>query len=73
MSADIINLPTVTYLDLPIERVLEGAGEANLSEIVILGFDEDGDFYFSASKASGGDVLWLLEKAKLGLLTVEID
>jgi hypothetical protein len=63
-------LPCVTKLDLPVERVIEGLRIANLSEIVICGYDMDGDLYFASSKADGGDILWVLEQCKNALMNV---
>jgi len=60
-------LDVITRLDIPVERVLEGA-TGKLSSVVILGYTTDDDLYFASSLADGGDVLWLLEKAKKLLL-----
>jgi len=69
---NVVILPVVTRLDIPVERILSAAKEAEMSEVVIIGFDKDGDFYFSASKADAGDVIWCLEMAKKKLLEVEV-
>lgn len=58
----------VTRLDIPVDRVLSSAKKERLDEVVVMGFDKDGGFYFSSSKADGGSVLWLLEIAKKALL-----
>lgn len=57
-----------TRLNIPAERVIDGAKEAGLTEVVILGYDADGNEYFASSYAGGGDVLWLMERMKLELL-----
>lgn len=67
---DVVILPVVTRLDIPPERILKGALEADLTEVVVVGYDKDGNEYFAASMASGGDALWHLERAKLKLLKV---
>ena len=69
---EVIVLDVITRLDLPVERVLDGAKEINLAEATIVGYTEDGEFYFSSSRANGADVLWALEKAKQELLNVSI-
>ena len=69
----VIPLGMVTRLDLPVERVLDGAKESCPDGVVILGYDADGEPYFASSIADGGEVLWLLEKLKLKLLNVEVD
>ena len=68
MSAKVIDFPGTTTLDSDPARVIERAQEAGLEGVVILGYDADGDEYFASSYADGGEVLWLLERAKLNLL-----
>lgn len=70
MKDNITILPVITRLDIPCERVLNGALKANLKEAVVVGFDSDGEFYFASSQADGGDILWLFELAKKKLLEV---
>lgn len=67
-TADIIDLNVVTKLDLPPEKVLNKALAAGLTEVVVIGLDPSGNFWFASSKADGGDVLWHLEIAKKRLL-----
>lgn len=64
---DVTFLNCVTRLDIPADRVLEQA-IGKLETVVVIGYDENGDEYFASSKADGGYVLWLLERAKLKLL-----
>ena len=72
-TAQVLRWKGITRHDLPVERILEGANEAGLKAIVILGYDGDGDEYFASSIADGADVLWLLERLKLQLLTTGAD
>ena len=67
MSARIIPLGMVTRLDLPVERVLEQAKD-QMRDVVIMGWDQDGELYFASTFADGGEVMWLLEKCKAALL-----
>ena len=71
MTAQIIPLGNITRLDLPTDTVLEGAKGECTDGVVILGFDDDGEFYFASSIADGGAVLWLMEMAKKRLLEVD--
>lgn len=64
---NVIPLGCITKLDLPVDRILEAAKE-RLDSVVLIGWDKDGELYFASTKADGGDVLWLLEKAKQALL-----
>lgn len=65
---EVIDLPVITSLDLPPERVLAAAQEAELSAVVVLGYDAEGREYFATSVADGGTALWLAERFKLRLL-----
>lgn len=70
MTADnVVALPVVTTLDTPPSRVLEAAKAKDLTDCVVVGWDQNGDLYFASSVADGGDVLWLFEHAKKQLLS----
>lgn len=71
MNDKVVVLNCVTRLPIPVERVLEGATKAECTELLVVGYDKDGDFYFAASQPGGPDALWLLEQAKLALLNVK--
>jgi hypothetical protein len=68
--AKIINLPVVTKLDLPPERILRAAIEADLTSCVIVGEMQDAEPYFASSVASGPDALWLLAHGQRRLLNI---
>lgn len=67
-KSNVIQLPVITRLDLDPQSVLEGAVEAELTGIVICGYTKDGEEFFAASFADGGEVLWLIERLKMKLL-----
>jgi hypothetical protein len=67
-AENVVVLHADTRLDIPAERVLSAAFDAGLTDVVVLGYDGDGDEYFASSVADGGDVLWLLERGKTKLL-----
>lgn len=73
MSDNVVQMRLVTRLPIPVETVLEGALEAGLTEVVILGFDANGDEFFASSNADGGSVLWHLMRAQKKLLQVPDD
>lgn len=59
----------ITKLNLDPDRVLSKAiGE--LTEVVVIGFDKDGDEYFASSIADGGSVVFHLERAKHKLMRI---
>lgn len=68
---DIVNLNTVTTLDIDPDRVIDSLKDADLEGVVVLGYTSDGEEYFASSYADGGDVLWLLERLKLQLLNAQ--
>lgn len=53
------------------DRALEACNEYGLSAVVILGLDNDGEFYFASSEPGSAEVLWFLEKAKHKLFQME--
>lgn len=67
---NVIPFGGITYLDLPADQVLEEA-KGKLKSVVIIGFDDVGDEYFSASCADGGEAIWHLERAKMALLRMD--
>lgn len=67
--SNIVRFSGITKLDMPADHVLESA-VGKLEGVVVLGYDKDGQEYFASSYADGGDMLWLLERAKKALLEV---
>jgi hypothetical protein len=72
--SEVVQFRGVTRLDLDPDRVLENT-KGQLKQFVIIGYDTDDEFFFSSTMADGGDVMWMLEVAKLKLLRIagEID
>jgi hypothetical protein len=66
----VVHMNWPTRIDLPVERVIERAGEADLESVIVIGHCRDGSEYFASSLADGGDVVWLLERMKLALLRI---
>ena len=64
---NVIEFNGITKLDIPADRVLENA-KGKLKHVVILGWDEDDNELFACTMADGGDLLWLLERAKFRLM-----
>lgn len=69
--SNVIPLGNITRLDLPTDRVLEEAKGECADGVIVLGWDNDGGFYFASSIADGGAALWLMEHAKKRLLEVK--
>lgn len=67
MTAEIHIFNGITSLDIPVDRVLEQA-IGKLQGVVVLGYDEEGEFYGASNYADRGEVLWLLELCKKKLM-----
>lgn len=65
---NIIDLPVITKLDLDADKTLENL-RGKLSGFVLAGYDKEGNEFFSSTYADGGDVVWLLERCKISVLT----
>lgn len=68
MTAEIIQWRGDTKLDVPVENVLQGAQEANLDDVVVLGLDARGGVYFASTYGAAPDTLWLLERCRKRLI-----
>jgi hypothetical protein len=67
--SNVIQFSGVTRLDLNPDIVLEGT-KGKLEGFLIAGYDKEGNEYFASTYADGGEILWLLERMKLRLLSV---
>lgn len=72
-TAQVIRWRGITRHDLPVEQILDAAGAAGLRVAVVLGYDANGKEYFASTVADGADVVWLLERCKLQLLTTSVE
>jgi hypothetical protein len=59
---NVVSLPVPNARDVDI--VLDGAKKAVLSDVIVLGFDADGEFWSDLNFVDAGTVLVLLELAK---------
>lgn len=63
----VTTLSTITSLDLHPDKVLEAA-IGKLSDVVILGYDKEGDEYFASSMGDNQESLWIAERFKKMLM-----
>ena len=68
MADNIVLLRPDDLTDRPAE-VMQEALNHGCDPIVVLGYDAQGNEYFSASTANAHEVIWLLERLKAKLLT----
>lgn len=67
--SNVVRFTGITNLDLDPNLVLQEAID-ELDGVVILGYDKDGDEYFASSIADGGEVNWILDRAKAKLINI---
>lgn len=68
--SNVILFNGITKLDLDPDMVLENS-KGKLEGVILIGYDKDGEEYFASTYADGGEVLWLIERMKLRLLSGE--
>lgn len=68
MGANVVDLPLITTIDTPPQRILTRALSEELSGVVICGYRMDGSEYFASSFAGGPEALWSLARAQHRLL-----
>lgn len=61
---EVVELGVITSIPVPSEKILQKALDRNVTDVVVIGYDSEGGFYFASSDPDGGNVLWLLELAK---------
>lgn len=69
-KSNVVTLDLITTLDLPPERIIKAAQEADLESAIVIGYKKDGSEYFSSSISDGTQVIWLMERFKKALLEV---
>lgn len=62
-----------TTHDLPVGNLLAAAGESNLKEVMIIGFEPDDTLYLATSSGRFPDMLWLLKLAERIILEQAYD
>ncbi len=70
---NVVFLKPVTDFDLPPERILDGAKEASLKNVVVAGMDDEGALYLASSTSDMPTNLWLIEVAKTMLIRIGVD
>lgn len=59
-----------TLLDIPVEKVCDGA-KAECIKVLIIGKRADGSPYFASSTGDAGEILLMIERFKIKLLSDE--
>ncbi len=69
--SNVVNIDTLTKLDVPVEAVLGGALDAKLETVLVLGCADDGEIYAASSTGDVGALLLMIEEWKHKLLSGE--
>jgi hypothetical protein len=56
------------HMRMTVEEALKSCLRADLQEVMIMGYDADGDLIIASSAMSRKDALWLAEKARQSAL-----
>ena len=65
---NVVEFPGQTFADLEPEKILAGAIEADLENVVVIGRDRAGNHYMASSSGRCPDILWLLKIAEARVL-----
>jgi hypothetical protein len=68
--SNVIPIGCITRLKLDAQQILNAALDAGLSDVVIMGFNNDGNEYFASSDPDAGNVLYHLERSKHKLMKI---
>lgn len=68
LAENVVLFPGISPKKYDANIMLEAATRADLESVIIVGWDQDGEMFFSSSVGDGPECLWLLEKAKSALL-----
>ena len=72
-ESNVIQFHGNTTLDIPCDRVLQGAQEAKLKTVLVIGWDENDQMYSACSTGDNRETLWLLKRFETGLLKIADD
>jgi hypothetical protein len=64
---EVVELGCWTTLEVPPDKVLTAA-VGHLSNVLVLGYDAEGNEYFASSMQNRSEILWLVERFKQQLL-----
>jgi len=69
LPENVVRLPVVTPLNLDADTVLREA-VGTFKEVIILGYDHDGEEHCMTSISGGSEMLWLLARYQKKLLEI---
>jgi hypothetical protein len=66
---NVVRGPFVTRIDTSPDRILQGS-VGKLQNVIVIGYDVDGEEYYASSIADGPNALWLLRRMEHNLVTI---
>lgn len=66
-DSNIIGFTGTTVIDIPPDKILDGA-KGRLNEVLVLGWDKEDNLYAASSTSDIPEVIFLIERAKDFLL-----
>ncbi|CAB4164485.1 hypothetical protein UFOVP826_42 [uncultured Caudovirales phage] len=70
---NVVPFPGLTKAWVPPEKVLDGAKEANLSEVLILGYNEDNTLHIYSSTSDIAQLLLMVKRVEKQLVSMAED
>ena len=68
--SNVVRLDVITKLDLQPDDVLQDAVGQYPGGVFVAGYDKSGNIQIASSIADGGTILWMMEVAKVRLMTI---
>ena len=68
MTAEVVDFPGPTVLHVPVDKVLSGAVEAKLNDVIVIGRTPENDLYVASSMPEAPEILWLMKNVECYLL-----
>ena len=68
MTDNVTTFPGASRLSTPVPRILAAAAGKRLQDVIVIGWTDEGEFYFASSDANGAEILWLLRQAEHELI-----
>ena len=68
MSGNVVEFDGPTRLDMPADKVLDGAKGKDLENLLVIGWTQDGELYLAASSSDAAMALWTIKHAELSVM-----
>lgn len=68
MNDNVIAFTGETYLDIPVDKILNSALSATLDSAIVIGRTQDGNLYISSSMGDSAEILMMLEITKMDVM-----